>query len=591
MMRLTQALPGILSGILTGVMTLSGVMPATSETADVIVRGHDLAAVAAAVTAHGGDVQFEIGLIDAVAADVPVHLVDDLAADPRTVEVTPDAQVELLSLPTEQALTTDGDVTTDANGRTSTSTLSVVTDAEVVTSKDIVSTEPIDTDGRTVLVEEPLKPVMTTVEQVRRGQLPGAAVDAIGGESMRRWGLDGSGIDVALIDSGIDAAAISGTKVDAAIDLSMSSSRLRDGYGHGTAMAGIIAGVAPGVRLVDVKVADERGVADVSQVLAGIDWVVGNRNTNGRNIRVLSLSFGTNGTNPASTSPLTYAVEAAWRHDVVVLASAGNHGSDLGRLVTPAISPWVIAVGAANTLSTTPSTIATSTVPTWSAAGDGRRNPDLVAPGRSLLGGLASGAAIPTDNPEAVVDGALLGSGSSQATAFASGVAAALLQARSSLTPDQVKAAMVGTATPLQADANQAGAGLLDLSRLFTRRGLWLARRAPAQTHAWSDGTGSLDGDRGSFVLENAKGERLTGERTVVGGFDRDAWLGSTWTGSTWTGSTWTGSTWTGSTWTGSTWTGSTWTGSTWTGSTWTGSTWTGSTWTGSTWTNVRWGE
>ena len=591
-MRLPQALPGILSGLLTGVMALSGVMPASTETADVIVRGEDLAAVAAAVAAHGGDVQFEIGLIDAVAADVPVHLVDDLTDDPRTVEVTPDAQVTLLSLPTEQALTTDGDITTD--GRTT--SLAPTTDTSLQLSKDVVQVQPIDADGRPVLEEKPLEPVVTTVEQVRRGQLPSAAVEAIGGANMRRWGLDGSGVDVALIDSGVDANALPGTKVDAAADLSMSSSRLRDGYGHGTAMAGIIAGVAPGARLVDVKVADERGVADVSQVLAGIDWVVSNRDTDGRNIRVLSLSFGTDGTNPASTSPLTYAVEAAWRHNVVVLASAGNHGTDLGRLVTPAISPWVIAVGAANTLATTPSTMATSTVPTWSAAGDGRRNPDLVAPGRSLLGGLAAGAAIPTDNPDAVVDGALLGSGTSQATAFASGVVAALLQGRSSLSPDQVKAAMVGTATPLRADARQVGGGLLDLNRLFSRRGLNLARKAPAQSHTWSDGTGSLDGDRGSFVMENAQGELLTGERTVVGDFDRDAWLGSTWTGSTWTGSTWTGSTWTGSTWTGSTWTGSTWTGSTWTGSTWTGSTWTGSTWTGSTWTgstwtNVRWGE
>ncbi len=533
-MTAPRLLKGILTGILTGALAVSALPDAETDHADVIVRGTDLEAVAAAVAHHGGTVELEIGLIDAVAADVPVDLVDDLLADSRTLEVSPDASVEVLS-------------------------------------RDL--------------------------NENHRGLTGLEASARIGGAPASQYA--GAGIDVAVVDTGIDATALPGTRVVRGVNVSFEPSEQGnaghgDGYGHGTAMAGIIAGntrhfqgVARQARLIDVKVADERGVADVSQVLAGIDWVVTNRKTDGRDVRVLSLSFGTDGTNAASTSPLAYAVEAAWRHGIVVVAAAGNHGDALGRLTVPAVSPNIIAVGAAD-LSAVEShrTLGRTTVPAWSAVGHDRA-PDLVAPGRSLLGGRAEGSAVATAHPDAHEGRYLLGSGTSHAAAFTAGVVAAALDADRSLTPDRVKALLVATARPLtSADPARAGAGVLDMGALFPEGRLTQRPVTTSTDRVWSDGTGLLDGDRGRFVLEDADGERLTGERTVVGDFDREAWRSSTWTGSTWTGSTWTGSTWTGSTWTGSTWTGSTWT-----GSTWTGSTWTGSTWTGSTWTNVRWGE
>ncbi len=528
-MQPSRILRGILTGILTGALALSALPDAETQLSDVIVRGGDLDLVAAAVAQHGGVVQSRLSLIDGVAARVPTALLPALDADTRTLEVSPDAPVQLL--------------------------------------------------GR-------------DLDQKHRGQTGEEAAIAVGGGPLV-WNSDddGTGIDVALVDSGIDTAALPGTRVVRGPNLSFDT-ETGDRYGHGTAMAGIIAGntrffggTAREARLVDVKVADSRGVADVSQVLAGIDWVVTNRATDGRNIRVLSLSFGTDGANPASVSPLAYAVEAAWRHGITVVAAAGNHGDELGRLTSPAIDPWIIAVGAAEVTTDGHGGMVAS-VPAWSAAGDGTRNPDLVAPGRSLLGGRAPDSAVATAHPDAQEGSYLLGSGTSQATAFTAGVVASLLEADPSLRPDEVKALLRSTARPLDADPRRAGAGLLDLGALFPQGQLTAPPVAADQDHVWSDGSGPLDGDRGRFVLEDAEGNRLTGEQTVVGEFDRESWLGSTWTGSTWTGSTWTGSTWTGSTWTGSTWTGSTWT-----GSTWTGSTWTGSTWTGSTWTNVRWGE
>jgi serine protease AprX len=97
--------------------------------------------------------------------------------------------------------------------------------------------------------------------------------------------------------------------------------RYLDTYGHGTHLAGIIAGndgtedgfrgVAPGARVVNVKVANYEGAVDVSQVIAAIDWVVQHRNDNGMNIRVINLAYGTDSTQSPMLDPLSFAVEQA----------------------------------------------------------------------------------------------------------------------------------------------------------------------------------------------------------------------------------------------------------------------------------------
>jgi serine protease AprX len=458
-------------------------------------------------------------------------------------------------------------------------------------------------------------------------------------------GYTGQGVDVAVIDSGV--VPVDGftrpNKLIYGPDLSFESQedslRHLDTFGHGTHMAGIIAGydsgassppragdtssflgMAPGARVVSLKVADRGGSADVSQVIAAIDWVVQHRNTDGLNIRVLNLSFGTDGVQDYRVDPLAYAAEAAWRKGIVVVVAGGNAGFGSAKLNNPAYDPYLIAVGANDPKGT--ALVSDDTVPGWSSTGDGTRNPDFVAPGKSIVSLRAAGSGIDSLNPGARVGASrfLRGSGTSQATAVTSGAAALLLSQRPWLKPDQVKAILKSSAVALPNATSQAqGAGTISLRRAYG----WSTPTLASVTQTWpvSTGTGSIDAARGSQRLEK-DGVKLEGEKDIFGNpwngstwsanlwngsswsagnwngsvwtgssWSGSSWSGSAWTGAAWTGSAWTGSSWSGSSWSGSAWTGSTWSGSAWTGSAWTGSAWTGSSWSGSTWSSAGWGD
>ncbi len=219
-----------------------------------------------------------------------------------------------------------------------------------------------------------------------------------GVEPMWDLGYTGSGIDVAVIDTGVNAVqGLDGRdKIIDGPDFSFDSDdanlRHRDLYGHGTAMASLVAGaagknadlvgannmaygMAPNARIVNVKVGDGVGAVDVSQVIAAIDWVVQHRNANGMNVRVMLLAFDTDSTQGYLLDPLAYAVENAWHHGITVVVSAGNDGKSAQTLGNPAIDPYVIAVGGVE-----PAKGNSWKVPGWASSGDGIRNPDLATP-------------------------------------------------------------------------------------------------------------------------------------------------------------------------------------------------------------------
>lgn len=325
---------------------------------------------------------------------------------------------------------------------------------------------------------------------------PGSSLDtaraAIGAGQAVDAG-DGSGVDVAIVDSGVspvpglNAPGKVAATVDFSADASDSAQRGLDGFGHGTHLAGIIAGddpadgfdgIAPGARIVDVKVADHDGSTSLAQLLAGIDWIVRNHDRGGLDIRVMNLAFGASPAGSYRDDPLAFAVEQAWRHGIVVVTAAGNGGAATDGLDSPAYDPYVLAVGAEDTAGT--ATPADDTVAPFSSAGDGVRNPDVVVPGVDIVSLRVPGGLLDQTFPAARIgDEWFRGSGTSQAAAVASGAVALLLAQRPQLDPDAAKSLLVGGARPLAgAPATVQGAGLVDV-------GWSLAARAPrnAQQH------------------------------------------------------------------------------------------------------------
>ncbi len=415
--------------------------------------------------------------------------------------------------------------------------------------------------------------------------------DQIGATALRDAGYTGDGVQVAVIDTGVaPVRGLSGEdKVVAMVDLSFEAgipeATYLDTNGHGTHMTGIIAGndprtgfegIAPDASIVSVKVGDNTGAVDVSQVIAAIDWLVEHNGRDGLDVRVLNLSYGVDSTQDPSVDPLNAAVQRAWDAGIVVVAAAGNDGKPQKGMANPARDPYVIAVGAAqiNKAKVQPAKFSTS--------GDGHRNPDLIAPGVSIESLRAPGSRLDTQHPEGRIDHTLFkGSGSSQATAVVSGAVALLLDVRPELTPDQVKYLLNTTTTRAKGDQRFVGNGLINVATAARAAtpGAEAVQHGPR-----SDGSGSLEAARGSQHV-TLDGATLSGEIT----FNGASWTGASWTGASWTGASWTGASWTGASWTGASWTGASWTGASWTGASWTGASWTGASWTGASWTGASW--
>ena len=265
--------------------------------------------------------------------------------------------------------------------------------------------------------------------------------------------LTGQGIGVAVLDSGIsqvpglDAPG----KVTYGPDLSIEGNgklAQQDTFGHGTVMAGIIAGrgatnpsadlagapaqvqlgMAPDAKLLAVKLATTDGSTDVSQVIAALDWVTEHPvMADGTRIRVINLSYGTSSTQAYTADPLAAAAENAWKNGIVVVTSAGNDGTTDGRLTDPAIDPYVLAIAATDSSAATDGWRADKAIKaSFSSVGTATRHPDLAAPGTSIVSVRPTGSSIDTEHPEGRVAGdttgtLFRGSGTSQAAAVVSG--------------------------------------------------------------------------------------------------------------------------------------------------------------------------
>jgi serine protease AprX len=400
---------------------------------------------------------------------------------------------------------------------------------------------------------------------------------------------DGGGVAVALLDTGVTESDDLGDRLLARVDLTPEHDGF-DRYGHGTHMSGIIAGtgaasngqwtgVAPGADLVSVKVAGPDGSTDVSTVIAGLQWVVANRTT--YNIRVLNLAFGTDSDQSYGIDPLDYAVEQAWFSGILVVASAGNRGPSGNTINKPGDDPFVLTVGAADNHGTPDrSSTTVAAFSSWGSPG-GFSKPDIIAPGITVVSLRDPGSTIDTLYPDARIrDSYFKGTGTSQAAAIVSGVAALMFQANPGLTPDLAKGVLVKTAYRNGNYGHGAGAGLVDVgSALQAARntnGVWPANLGLVP----STGTGSLEASRGSFHVDaDIDGDGIPDR--VIGEIDA---LGQPWPAMSWSAFAWYTSPWSELTAVTPGWSAASWSALSWSGTTWSAVSWSAVSWSADVW-------
>jgi serine protease AprX len=296
-------------------------------------------------------------------------------------------------------------------------------------------------------------------------------------------GWDGTGIGVAVIDSGITVNEDFKRPLAYSQSFVPGDPTTADAFGHGTHVAGIIVGsgfnssssskyqfggAAPAVSLVNLRVLDANGNGTDSAVINAIERAITLKNT--YNIRVINLSLGRPVTGSYVNDPLCRAVEAAWNAGITVVVAAGNEGRNntggnrgYGTILVPGNDPYVITVGAMKSMGTTSRN--DDLIASYSSKGptliDHVAKPDLLAPGNEVISIQAAGSRLAASYPANSVPTGLysnLGSankankyfvlsGTSMSTPVASGAVASLLEKNSSLTPDQIKARLMKTAS------------------------------------------------------------------------------------------------------------------------------------------------
>lgn len=319
-------------------------------------------------------------------------------------------------------------------------------------------------------------------------------------------GLDGAGVTVAVVDTGVaDTGEVTVEHVN------VSGGPTGDGLGHGTFLAGLIAGngassrgayqgVAPGATVLDVQVATADGSTSMSQVLAGLQ-AVADRQATDPSVKVLSLALSTGSPLPPWLDPLTRALERLWARGITVVVAAGNDGADA--VTSPASDPTLLAVGSTDEKKTPARS--DDTVADFSAFGRtfGATRPDVVVPGVSLVSLRAPGSVADQENPDSrVLSSYFKGTGTSMSSAVAAGAVAALTAVRPQLGPNDVKRLLVGTAYDSQnlSVRTGAGAGEVDLARAARtdvsdtprlKFEAWSTRYAPYESDAaaWADFT------------------------------------------------------------------------------------------------------
>jgi serine protease AprX len=516
--------------------TLMAGVPAAeaSPSETVIVTADGLLSPVAAVLEVGGTIVTQYHLIDGVDALIPTVVEPLLAALPG-ITVTPDASVSVQSAPESTGPHTPSDAFLQETGSTR-----------------------LASDGDT-----------------------------------------GQGVTVAVLDTGIDNLPDFAGRLVGGVDLSGENNPFQDSYGHGTFVAGLIAGngassngqysgEAPGAKLVSIKVAGADGTTHLGTLIAGLQWAVDHQSRYG--IKILNISLGLKPSQSTVINPLDQAVEAVWNSGIAVVTSAGNAGPFNGTVLSPGDDPLVITVGGLDDMGTT--SVGDDEMTDFSSVGptspDGWVKPDLVASGRSVVSLAAPGSTIYDSNPSARVGPAnFVGSGTSFSAAITSGAAALVLADNPGLSPDQIKARLLGNTSPGPVgNPFTDGHGALNAYAAATSGPMNFGQSAARLIPARPGRTVSLSPTRPVDTWNANLWSGISGNQPPTTGW---AWNGTAWNGSDWDGWAWNDGAWNSAAWNGAAWNGEDWTGWAWNDVAWSGSAWDGSAWVGFAWNSSAW--
>jgi serine protease AprX len=413
---------------------------------------------------------------------------------------------------------------------------------------------------RSVVPNYPLRPASASASADKNSVF---ASDRLGGGAGAPDA--GRGVTVAVIDTGIaDTPGLDRAPGRPHDGLNVSGeSSFGDGFGHGTFMANLVAGgrapgsggralgVAPGAKVVNVKVASRQGDTSLAQVLTGMSWVYNFRD------RIDVVQFAFAGERPGEAygpDPLTFAVEKLREGGLVVVVPSGNTTAKLG---DPGYDPYVVTVGAADSRTARPE------VAGFSGYGEvyGVSKPDVVATGVGLLSLLPRDSVLAQANPQSLQSSGLYrSSGTSQATAVTAGVAALFLEDFPHATPAEVKASLRTAAKKVKVTGVGAGQGLVQVPHKLHR------------ANSAGSGTGE--------------------ERLDVAAWNDNAWLDGVWLedmATSWGAISWGATSWGATSWGATSWGATSWGATSWGATSWGATSWGATSWGATSWGAASW--
>jgi serine protease AprX len=386
---------------------------------------------------------------------------------------------------------------------------------------------------------------------------------------------------IAIVDSGIDATRsdVAGRVLGQVNLASLPGNKaVGDGYGHGTAVAGIAAGsasgyagVAPKANLVSVDIMNDQGQATVADVVAGADWILKNMAT--YNIKVANFSLHSVNRASVRFDPIDQAVEKLWLNGVTVVAAAGNYavdGAQSGVQFAPGNDPFVITVGAADIGSSIAAgDDVNAPFSAWGYTPDGFMKPEIGAPGRYMIAPVPTSAVMYSQHADHVTSpGYMQLSGTSFAAPVVAGAAAALMGQHPDWTPDQVKGALMLTATPqLKVKFGQLGVGDVNIA---------LARSSKVKTPP------NPNAAINRFVVTAADGTRV---------FDSAAWSDAAWSDAAWADAAWSDAAWSSAAWSSAAWSDAAWSDAAWASAAWGTAAWSDAAWSDAAWSDAAWAD